>query len=102
MTLVLTEDIDVARGDVLAHPHERPASVERFAGELLWLDETPLEPSRGYLVRIGTRVEPVRLSAVDGVDPVLALNGIGPVILTLPTPVAFDAFRNNRRRADSS
>ncbi len=95
VTLVLTEDIDVARGDVLAHPHNRPASVERLAGELLWLDETPLEPSRGYLVRIGTRVEPVRLSAIDGGDPGLAMNGIGPVILTLPTPVAFDAFRDS-------
>ena len=95
VTLVLTEDIDVARGDVLAHPHERPASVERFASELLWLDETPLEPSRDYLVRIGTRVVPVRLTAFDGTDPGLAMNGIGPVILTLPTPVAFDAFQDN-------
>ena len=95
VTLVLTEDIDVARGDVLAHPHNRPASVERLAGELLWLDETPLEPSRGYLVRIGTRVEPVRVSAIDGGDPGLAMNGIGPVILTLPTPVAFDAFHDS-------
>ena len=95
VTLVLTEDIDVARGDVLAHPHSRPASVERFAGELLWLDEMPLEPSRGYLVRIGSRIEPVRLSAVDGADLALAMNGIGPAILTLPTPVAFDAFQDN-------
>jgi len=95
VTLVLSEDVDVARGDVLAHPHDRPASVERFAGDLMWLDDAPFDASRGYLARIGTWTGPVRLAGPGGPLAGLSANAIEPGILTLSAPIAFDAFQDN-------
>ncbi|MFC5345554.1 adenylyl-sulfate kinase [Brevundimonas staleyi] len=103
VTLVLAEAVDVSRGDVLAHPHDRPASVERFVGRLLWMDETPLDPARSYLLRLGTRTVAARVrvldAASDGTAPVegvtLAMNAIARVALTLSSPVAFDPFASD-------
>ena len=95
VTLVLAEEVDVARGDVLAHPYDRPAAVDRFAGRILWMDETPLDPSRGYLIRIGAHVGPARIAVRDPADQTggrLPLNAIADVAVTLPSPVAFDPF----------
>ncbi len=91
VTLVLAEEIDVARGDVLAHPHARPASVEHFVARLLWMDETPLNPARRYLLRIGTRTASARVSLPDDHDG-LAMNDIGTCVVTLTSPIAFDSF----------
>ena len=100
VTLVLTEAVDVARGDVLAHPHDRPASVERFVGRMLWMDETPLDPARTYLLRLGTRTVSAKVAVLDALSDApsspdtepLAMNAIARCALTLTSPVAFDAF----------
>jgi bifunctional enzyme CysN/CysC len=100
VTVVLAEAVDVSRGDVLAHPRDRPASVERFVGRLLWMDETPLDPARSYLLRLGTRTVPARVAVLDPVSDApaspdaepLVMNAIARCALTLASPVAFDAF----------
>jgi bifunctional enzyme CysN/CysC len=91
VTLVLDQEVDISRGDVFAHPFDRPTSADRFAARLLWMDERPLDPSRSYLVRIGAHVGPARITfAEEGVE--LGMNGIEDVVLALPQPIAFDAF----------
>ncbi len=92
VTLVLDQDVDIARGDVIAHAAARPAAVDRFTARLLWMDETPLDPARSYLVRMGTAVVPVRLS---GSDEPLSLNEIGDRTLSLTGRIAFDAFADH-------
>jgi len=104
VTLVLSQEVDIARGDVLAHPHDRPAAVDRFAAHVLWMDETPLDPQRSYLLRIGTKLLPVRVSAPQSASDAagsapdhaatLEMNGIGQCVLTVTSPIAFDAFRD--------
>tara|TARA_R110002167_G_scaffold17426_17_gene66560 strand:+ start:6140 stop:8071 length:1932 start_codon:yes stop_codon:yes gene_type:complete len=95
VTLVLDEAVDVSRGDVLAHPYDRPASVDRFAATLLWMDEAPLDPERGYLIRMGTRTLPARVSRTVGEGPELAMNGIADCVIALPSQIAFDTFRDD-------
>jgi len=94
VTLVLDRDIDVARGDVLAPPADRPAAVDRFSARLLWMDEAPLDPTRSYLLRIGTALVPARLTATDG-TVALAMNEIGDRIIHTTGRVAFDAFADH-------
>ena len=55
VTLMLTDEIDVARGDLLADPRAaaRP-STRRFAADLVWMDEAPPLPGRRFLLKIGT------------------------------------------------
>jgi len=94
VTLVLDQEVDIARGDMLAPPTDRPAAVDRFSARLLWMDEAPLNPERSYLLRIGTALVPARVSAVDD-NTALAMNEIGDRIIQTTGRIAFDTFADH-------
>jgi sulfate adenylyltransferase large subunit len=88
VTLVLDDEIDVSRGDVIA---SGPVDVgARFEAQLVWMDERPLDPARTYLLKHGTRL--VTASA----DRLLVFNQIGPATITAARPLAFDRYADNR------
>ena len=107
VTVTLSDDVDVARGDLLAHPQGRPDVVDQFAGHVLWLHEEPMLPGRSYLLRIGTKTLPARitklkhLTDVNTLEPrpgrTLQLNEIGFCNLSTANPVALDPYVDNRR-----
>ncbi|MNX90392.1 Bifunctional enzyme CysN/CysC [compost metagenome] len=92
VTLVLAEDTDVARGDVLAHAADRPAASDRLNVRLLWMGERPFSADGRYQVKLGTRTLPARLT-LSG--EALAPNEVADGRLILPSPVAIDAFRDD-------
>jgi bifunctional enzyme CysN/CysC len=106
VTLTLTEDVDVGRGDVLAATEAPPATVDQLAAHLIWMAAEPLLPGRSYLLRIGTRFVPAqitqlkhRLDVTSGerlAARTLALNEIGFANLATLTPVALDPYEQNR------
>jgi bifunctional enzyme CysN/CysC len=106
VTLTLADEVDVSRGDLLSPPTARPEVADQFAAHLLWMGDEPLLPGRPYLMRIGTRYVPVRITALKhkiDVDTreqlaarTLTLNEIGVCNLSTTTPVAFDAYADNR------
>ncbi len=107
VTLTLSEEIDISRGDMLATPTARPDVADQFAADLIWMDEAPLLPGRPYLFRIGTAsVSGVVSKIKHQVDVAhfehlaanrLELNAIGSVNISLTAPVAFDRYEDNRR-----
>ena len=88
VTLVLEDELDISRGDVLAigqiHTHRR------FTGHVVWMDERPLDPSRVYLIKHNTR------TTTAEVDKSLALNEIGTLTVTASQPLVFDHYADNR------
>jgi bifunctional enzyme CysN/CysC len=106
VTLTFDDDIDIARGDLLADPGTAPEFVDQFAAHVIWMSENPLVPGRSYLLKIGTRTVPATVTAlkhrvdVDTLarlaDRTLALNEIGFCNLATATPVGFDPYAVNR------
>jgi bifunctional enzyme CysN/CysC len=106
VTVVLEDEIDVARGDLLVSPQARPEVSDQFAAHLIWMDQHALIPGRSYLARIGTRTTPVTVTAIKyRIDvntrehlaaTTLALNDIGLCNLATDSPVAFDSYEANR------
>jgi len=106
VTLTFTDEIDVARGDVLAHADHRPDVVDQFAAHVLWMAEDEMLPGRSYLMRIGTKYVPARITSLKHkVDintlehiaaKTLGLNEIGLCNLSTAVPVAFDPYAENR------
>jgi bifunctional enzyme CysN/CysC len=107
VTVTLSDDIDIARGDLLAHPQGRPEVVDQFAGHVLWLHEEPMLPGRSYLLRIGTKILAARITKLKHLTDVntleqrpgrtLQLNEIGFCNLSTANPVALDPYVDNRR-----
>ena len=106
VTLTLADEIDVARGDVLAKPESRPEVVDQFAAHVLWMSDEAMLPGRSYLMRIGTRYVPARITNlkhkvdVNTLEHIagktLGLNEIGLCNIATATPVAFDPYEENR------
>ena len=107
VTLTLVDDIDVARGDLLASANQRPPELaDQFAAHLLWLDEAPMLPGRPYLMQLGPSTVTATVSELkhqldidDGTHKAakqLAVNEIGFANLALDRPLPFDAYDDNR------
>jgi bifunctional enzyme CysN/CysC len=105
VTLTLADEIDIARGDVLARPDSSPEVADQFAAQVLWMAEEPMLPGRSYLMRIGTKYVPARVTTlkhkvdvntVEHGAKVIALNEIGVCNLSTAIPVALDAYASNR------
>jgi bifunctional enzyme CysN/CysC len=106
VTLTCTDEVDIARGDVLAHPDNRPEVVDQFAAHLLWMAEEEMLPGRSYLMRIGTRFVAARVTSLKHKVDVntlehmaartLALNDVGLCNLSTASAVPFDPYEENR------
>jgi bifunctional enzyme CysN/CysC len=106
VTLVLSHEIDVSRGDVIAHAEAPPRISNLLEATVVWMAEQPFLPGREYLMRIGTktvRAAATRLKHKINIDSLehlaatkLELNEIGVCDLELDQPVAWDAYRDNR------
>lgn len=55
VTVTLQDEIDVARGDVIASTKNPPEVADQFAAHILWMEDAPLLPGRSYWLKIGTR-----------------------------------------------
>jgi bifunctional enzyme CysN/CysC len=106
VTLVLEDEIDISRGDLLADPQARPAYADQLEAKIVWMHEEPLLPGRSYLVKLGTNVVSTSISALKYkinintfehlAGKTLGLNEIGVCNLSLDKRIAFDPYLENR------
>ena len=106
VTLTLTDEVDISRGDILAAADDPPAVAGQFEATLVWMDEEPLPPGRGYLMKIGTRTVGANVSEIKhrvNVNTLerlaakrLELNEIGQVNLSLDQAIPFEPYADNR------
>jgi sulfate adenylyltransferase large subunit len=98
----LEDEVDLARGELIAAAEDAPAPVRELAATVCWLGDKPAEAGGRYLLKHGTRTVPARLDEVEGrIDfaslewpPAdgLALNDIAHVRLRLGGEIAPDAY----------
>ncbi|KAF7600051.1 MAG: sulfate adenylyltransferase [Candidatus Dactylopiibacterium carminicum] len=106
VTILLEDEIDISRGDMLVKAGEVPEQKKEIEAMLCWLSETPLSPARTYLIRHTTRTTKAKLTGVafkvdvnsqEHVDATqLAMNDIARVGFKLAQPVFADAYTANR------
>ena len=106
ITLVLTDEIDVSRGDVLSLADHPPAVADQFQATIVWMHDEPMLPGRPYLIKIGARTVTGSITApkykvnVNTLEHLAAkqleLNEIGVCNLSLDRAVAFDPYTENR------
>jgi bifunctional enzyme CysN/CysC len=106
ITLTLTDEIDVSRGDVLASEADPPEVADQFEAHIVWMSEHPMLPGRPYLLKIGTRTVGATLAHpkykvnVNTMEHTAAatldLNDIGVGNINLDRPIAFDPYTENR------
>ncbi|HEY5807056.1 MAG TPA: sulfate adenylyltransferase subunit CysN [Povalibacter sp.] len=106
ITLTLTDEIDVSRGDVLAAADSPAGVADQFQATIIWMHDEPMLPGRPYLIKLGARTVTGSITTpkykvnVNTLEHLAAkqleINEIGVCNLSLDRPVAFDAYADNR------
>ncbi len=106
VTVTLTSEVDVSRGDVIAAAANTPQVASQFEATIVWMHEEPLLQGRAYLMKSGARtvtatIAPVKHKInVNTLDELpaerLELNDIGVCELELDRPIPFESYADNR------
>ena len=106
ITIRLTDEIDISRGDMFVKADYLPKVAKEFEAMLCWLSETPLDRDRKYLVKHTTKTVKCLFASIDyrvdvntleqQANPVVNMNDIVHVSMKVQQPLAFDAYRRNR------
>nr|WP_170138746.1 sulfate adenylyltransferase subunit CysN [Edaphovirga cremea] len=105
ITLVLKDEIDISRGDLLVDAAETVKSVNHALVDVVWMAEQPLVPGQSYDIKIAgkkvrARVENIQYqveinSLTQRIVDSLPLNGIGLVELAFDEPLVLDNYQSN-------
>ncbi|TXI26499.1 MAG: sulfate adenylyltransferase subunit CysN [Nitrosomonas oligotropha] len=106
ITLTLTDEIDISRGDVLATTDSPPGVANQFEATVVWMTDEAMLPGRPYLMKIGTKTVTANVSTlkhkvnVNTLEQVAAtkleLNEIGVCNLSTDQLIAFDPYNEDR------
>jgi sulfate adenylyltransferase subunit 1 (EFTu-like GTPase family) len=106
VTIVLEDEVDVSRGDMLVHRDDQPAVGQDLDAMLCWMHATPLRPGGRYALKQTTRATRAIIRDLrDRIDvnslgraeaDALALNEIGRATLRCAAPLCYDLYRDNR------
>ncbi len=106
LTLTLTTEVDVSRGDVICASANPVEVSDQFEVEILWMGDEPMLPGRPYVIKAGTREVPGTLDQLKykvnvntmerQAAKTLTLNEIGVCNLELDGAIPFAPYTENR------
>ena len=111
VTLEITSEIDISRGDLIVHQPaaetKTPLPAKHIEATLCWLHARPLDRRRPYLVKHTTRTVKAEIERIDHTIDInalepregaqsLAMNDIAQVGIRLYQPLICDSYADNR------
>jgi bifunctional enzyme CysN/CysC len=108
ITIRLTDDLDISRGDMICRPNNQPHIGQDIDAMLCWFNErTQLQPGNKYALKHTTKWARAMIKELqyrldvntlhrDDTASTLALNEIGRVTLRTTQPLFYDDYRRNR------
>ncbi len=106
ITLVLDDEVEASRGNMLVAQAARPQVSDQFSANVVWFDEDALKPGRSYLLR--TEADQTSATVTDlkyrinvnnfahEAAKSLEMNAVGVCNISTQSPIAFDTFAENR------
>jgi sulfate adenylyltransferase subunit 1 (EFTu-like GTPase family) len=98
----LEDEVDLARGELIAAVEDAPAPTRELTATVCWLGDRPAHPGDRFQLKHGTRSVPAKLDSIDGrIDfeslawpsaDELRLNDIAHVKIRLGGEIAADAY----------
>ena len=107
VSIRLTDDLDVSRGDMICRPHNAPTVTQDIDAMMCWFNEQPLVEGKVYAIKHTTRTARCRVQQLryrldintlhreEGAER-LAMNDLGRVVLRTTQPFFVDSYRRNR------
>ena len=106
ITMTLTDEIDISRGDIISTTDTPASSANQFESTIIWMNENTLLPGRAYLLKCGTSTSTATITDIKYETNVntleqiaakqLEMNSIGTCNINLDRQIAFDNYDENR------
>jgi sulfate adenylyltransferase subunit 1 (EFTu-like GTPase family) len=107
VTILLADDVDVSRGDLLADPADPPVVARELTARVCWMSERSVADRARLLVKHTTRTVTARVEEIVSVVDIatledqpgpgkMELNDLGIVKFRLAEPLAVDPYAVNR------
>ncbi|GAA5219874.1 sulfate adenylyltransferase subunit 1 [Membranihabitans marinus] len=108
VSILLEDDMDLGRGDMIVRPNNQPTVSQDVEVMLCWFDSNqPLRAKGKYIIQHTTNearclVKEIRYKLDintlhrDQENPELKMNDIGRVVLRTTKPIFYDSYRKNR------
>jgi bifunctional enzyme CysN/CysC/sulfate adenylyltransferase subunit 1 len=107
VTLVLNDDIDISRGDMLVGLDHLPGMSSDLRANVCWMGPRPLQAGKRYFVKHATQTVQAVVTGIESRMDItnyepqpqpaeLALNDIGEIRLKTAKPVVYDGYAHNR------
>lgn len=108
VSILLEDDLDLSRGDMIVRPHNQPEVSQDIEVMLCWFEqEKPIQIRGKYTVLHTTNevrclIKDIRYKLDINTlhrnqeDKILKMNDIGRVVLRTTKPLYFDSYRTNR------
>ncbi|MBB4122687.1 sulfate adenylyltransferase subunit CysN [Martelella radicis] len=106
VTLVLEDEIEVSRGNILVAPEARSSVADQFQAKVIWFDAEAMIPGRSYILRTEADTTSATVTALKyhvnvntfahEAAKTLRMNEVGVCNFSTQSPIAFDAYRDNR------
>jgi sulfate adenylyltransferase large subunit len=108
ITLLLDDDVDISRGDMICRPHNRPAAAQDIEAMVCWMTgDRPLTPRSRFVIKHTSRTVKAIVTDLqyridvntlhrDESASQLGLNEVGRVSLRLTQPIFCDPYSRNR------
>lgn len=108
VTICLTNDIDISRGDILvADSNEKPQVGQNVEMNICWFRETPLQTGKRYIIRHATQEVVGMFKAIDYRIDInsqerktdvnqLVMNDIAHVQLKTASPIVYSNYHKNK------
>lgn len=106
VTLLLEDEIDTSRGDMIVKSSEAQEPVKQIDAFVCWLSETPMSTARTYIIRHTTRESKAKIGAIqykvdvntleEQASTDLKMNDIARITFKLAQPLMVDSYQRNR------
>jgi bifunctional enzyme CysN/CysC len=107
VTIRLTDEIDISRGDMICRPNNQPQVSQDVDAMVCWMGDEPMRPGGKYAIKHTTRAARTMVKDLryrldvntlhrDEQAPTLTLNEIGRLNLRVTAPLFTDPYRTNR------
>jgi sulfate adenylyltransferase subunit 1 len=107
VTITLEDEIDIARGDMLAKPNNKPEVGQEIDSMICWMGDKPMNPKGKYLLKHTTnevramitetlyKVDINTLHKLEE-DKAIEFNDIARIKLKTAKPLMYDSYKKNR------
>jgi len=105
VTIVLADEVDCSRGDVIATADAPPEAADQFEATIVWMADDAMIPGRSYLLKLGTQTASVSVQApkyrvdVNSLEHLaaktLSLNDIGVAEISTDRRLVFEPYQGD-------